>query len=104
MNGELISGSRIYREGESMYQLYLVKYAGVDPTTGQSLFWAKDDEGNAYTTADYAVASNCKEATGDLLPTVYGGFGTSLDFYGFDFSIQFSYQLVVNCGIILIKT
>ena len=59
-----------------MYQLYLVKYAGVDPTTGQSLFWAKDDEGNAYTTADYAVASNCKEATGDLLPTVYGGFGT----------------------------
>ena len=76
-----------------MYQLYLVKYAGVDPTTGQSLFWAKDDEGNAYTTADYAVASNCKEATGDLLPTVYGGFGTSLDFYGFDFSIQFSYQL-----------
>ena len=93
LNGELISGSRIYREGESMYQLYLVKYAGVDPTTGQSLFWAKDDEGNAYTTADYAVASNCKEATGDLLPTVYGGFGTSLDFYGFDFSIQFSYQL-----------
>ena len=93
LNGELISGSRIYREGESMYQLYLVKYAGIDPTTGQSLFWAKDDEGNAYTTADYAVASNCKEATGDLLPTVYGGFGTSLDFYGFDFSIQFSYQL-----------
>ena len=32
-------------------------------------------------------------STGDLLPTVYGGFGTSLDFYGFDFSIQFSYQL-----------
>ena len=58
LNGELISGSRIYREGESMYQLYLVKYAGVDPTTGQSLFWAKDDEGNAYTTADYAVAYN----------------------------------------------
>ena len=51
LNGELINGSRIYREGESMYQLYLVKYAGVDPTTGQSLFWAKDDEGNAYTTA-----------------------------------------------------
>ena len=50
-----------------------VSYTHLDPTTGQSLFWAKDDEGNAYTTADYAVASNCKEATGDLLPTVYGG-------------------------------
>lgn len=93
LKGELISGSRIYREGESMYQLYLVKYAGVDAATGQALYWAKDDEGNAFTTPDYAVASNSKEASGDLLPTVYGGFGTSLDFYGFDFSIQLSYQL-----------
>ncbi|MEL5896364.1 SusC/RagA family TonB-linked outer membrane protein [Bacteroides sp. GD17] len=93
LEGELISGSRIYREGESMYQLYLVKYAGVDPTTGQALYWAKDDDGKAYTTSNYAVASNSKEASGDLLPTVYGGFGTSLDFYGFDFSIQLAYQL-----------
>lgn len=93
LNGELISGSRIYREGESMYQLYLVKYAGVDATTGQALYWAKDKEGNAFTTADYSVASDKKEASGDLLPTVFGGFGTSVDFYGFDFSVQLSYQL-----------
>ena len=39
LNGQLIDGSRIYREGESMYQLYLPKYAGVDPETGESL-WA----------------------------------------------------------------
>ena len=63
LNGQLIDGSRIYREGESMYQLYLPKYAGVDPETG------------------------------DILPKVYGGFGTSLTFKGFDFSIAFAYQL-----------
>ena len=93
LKGELISGSRIYREGESLYQLYLVKYAGVDNTTGQALYWAKDEDGNAYTTSDYAVASEHKEASGDLLPTVYGGFGTSLEFHGFDLSIQLAYQL-----------
>ena len=30
---------------------------------------------------------------GDALPDVYGGFGTSLRFYGVDFSIGFTYQL-----------
>ncbi|MDE6633186.1 MAG: SusC/RagA family TonB-linked outer membrane protein, partial [Muribaculaceae bacterium] len=39
LKGQLISGSRIYREGESMYQLYLVDYAGVDPATGLALYW-----------------------------------------------------------------
>ena len=28
LNGQMIDGSRIYREGESMYQLYLPKYLG----------------------------------------------------------------------------
>jgi TonB-linked SusC/RagA family outer membrane protein len=93
LNGELISGSRIYREGESMYQLYLVRYAGVDKTNGKALYWATDDDGEDYVTSDIAVAQNSKKATGDLLPTVYGGFGTSIDFYGFDFSVMFSYQL-----------
>ena len=34
LKGEMISGSYIYREGESLYQMYLTKYAGVDPDTG----------------------------------------------------------------------
>jgi TonB-linked SusC/RagA family outer membrane protein len=93
LEGVLISGNRIYREGESMYQLYLVKYAGVDKTNGKALYWAKDDEGNEYVTSNYSEATNNKQATGNLLPTVYGGFGTSLEFYGFDFSVMCSYQL-----------
>ena len=39
LNGQLIDGGRIYREDESMYQLYLPKYVGVDSETGESL-WA----------------------------------------------------------------
>ena len=128
-NGEYISGSTIYREGETYFQYNFVKYAGVDPNTGLALYYAKttaDDyfkktmtaeayaeltaEGNEaayeaavaaykknpeeYVTSDWSIASKTgREATGDLAPDVYGGFGTSLEFYGFDFSIQFSYQL-----------
>ena len=94
LNGQLIDGSRIYREGESMYQLYLPKYAGVDPETGESL-WAltEPNEKGETTTTSYSEASSHRFMTGDILPKVYGGFGTSLTFKGFDFSIAFAYQL-----------
>ena len=107
LKGEWISGSTIYTEGESMYRLYMVKYAGVDPTTGNPLYWAKttpaadatDEEKAAFVPESFVTSnwdlaySTGREATDDLLPTVYGGFGTTLDFYGFDFSIQMAYQL-----------
>ncbi|RHR60491.1 TonB-dependent receptor [Parabacteroides sp. AF17-28] len=93
LEGELIDNTRIYSEGESMYRMYLVKYAGVDSETGKALYWAKDKDGKAITTDDYSMAVNYKEATDNLLPTVYGGFGTSVSLYGFDASIQMSYQL-----------
>ena len=107
LNGEYISGTTIYREGESLFQYYLPRYAGVDPNTGLALYYAKtqpasgatDEEIAAfvpetYVTSDWSVASKTgREATGDLAPDVYGGFGTSFDFYGFDLSIQFAYQL-----------
>ena len=94
LEGELIDGSRIYREGESMYQYYLPKYVGVDETTGQSL-WAllEPDADGATTTTSYTVVASNRFATGDILPKVYGGFGTTLSAYGFDFSLSFAYQL-----------
>lgn len=93
LNGKLIDDDRIYEEGESMYRMYLVEYAGVDQETGEALYWAKDDNGNKIKTSEYATAENYKVATDDMMPTVYGGFGTTFEAYGFDASIQLSYQL-----------
>ena len=127
LNGKFISGSTIYEEGESMYQLYLIKYAGVDPNTGKALYYAAvpaddyfqktldaeayaelvndeakykeavkayEENPETYVTDDAQVANDTyKRATGDILPKVYGGFGTSLEFHGFDLSVQFAYQL-----------
>jgi len=93
LNGELIDGIRIYEEGYSMYRMYLVDYAGVDTETGEALYWSKDENDQPYKTTDYSEASNYKVTTDDLLPDVYGGFGATINAYGFDASIQCAYQL-----------
>ena len=95
LNGELIKGSRIYREGESLYQLYLRKYAGVDQETGEALYYM--DQKNEETGKIERVTTNnwgnaTKYTTGDILPKAYGGFGTSLKLYNIDFGISFAYQ------------
>ena len=84
-------------EGQSIYTWYFKDFAGVDPEDGQSMWYYNtfDDEGNwtgrkttkTYSQADYYMLGK------STVPPVYGGFGTSLEAYGFDFSINFSYQL-----------
>ena len=115
LNGEMISGTRILREGESMYQMYLVKYAGIDQATGEALYWTRDPQkyidedgveqtlkdekgktvyGEEYLTSDWKSAyDHNRQGTGDILPVVYGGFGATMNAYGFDLSVQCSYQL-----------
>ena len=90
--------TKFLTEGESVFSFYVPTYAGVDPETGKSLWYTykTDDAGNKerIKTSDYSVASQeGREMHGDALPDVYGGFGTSLRFYGVDFSIGFTYQL-----------
>ncbi len=93
LKGKLIDGSRIYEEGESMYRMYLVEWAGVNPENGKAQYWTNDSTGARVKTEDYSLAENHKIATEDLLPKVYGGFGTTIEAYGFDASIQLAYQL-----------
>lgn len=95
VKGEIISGYRRIAEGHSVYNLYMVEYAGVDPATGNALYWAKDKEKDEeYKTDNFDMASNTnKKDLGSMMPKFYGGFGTQINTYGFDFSMQFSYQL-----------
>ena len=95
------NGNFYIAEDRSMYSWYMKDYAGVDPETGQSLWWKnkfeKDADGNEgwagreptanYSEADYYVI---EETT---IPKAFGGFGTSLRAYGFDFAINFTYSL-----------
>ncbi|MDE6012186.1 MAG: TonB-dependent receptor [Prevotella sp.] len=87
----------IYKEGGSLYNAYMYKYAGVDKETGQALYYynVKDKDGNE--TGEVATTANFSQADkydcGSVLPKLFGGFGTTLNAYGFDLSAQFQFQL-----------
>jgi TonB-linked outer membrane protein, SusC/RagA family len=83
-------------EDLSMFTWRLKEYAGVSED-GQSMWYknVKDGDGKvtgretttAYADADYYVTNESS------IPKFYGGLGTTLNAYGFDFSINCSYQL-----------
>ena len=113
------SSNHYYGEGKPLYTWYMYKYAGVDKETGEALYYKnvyqKDDNGAViyYDAAGNVVDASSKGArpkvigqettnsTGDAdeylfdsaNPDAFGGFGTSLSYKGFDFSVDFTYQL-----------
>ena len=100
-NGEdIVSGNYLIREGEELNTFYLAKSAGVDPATGDQLYWAyqKDKNGNRipgtdYVTNDATVATGCKYLMGSRIPDVYGSISTSLSFRDFDLSVLMTYSV-----------
>ena len=89
-NGWVLS-SYIFKEGGSLVEGYLPMYAGVDKATGQALYYVDPDNNDWSTTTNYEEAKQAD--LGDLSVKFYGGFGTNLEAYGVDLSIQFAYQL-----------
>jgi len=81
----------IYKIGGSLYNSYLRRYAGVDKLSGMALYYVDPDKGDWTTTNDYSKAN--QSDLGSTLAKVYGGFGTQVNAYGFDLSVQLSYQL-----------
>ena len=90
-NGGQKGSYYIYQVGGSLYQSYLKSFAGVDPNTGEALYYVDPDNGDYTKTSVYDAAKQADQ--GSVLPKVYGGLGTSLRLYDFDLSLQLSYQL-----------
>lgn len=93
----IIGSNYIYKVGGSLYEAYMKKSAGVNPETGKALWYRKvmgpDGEWTGESTVTETISEASQYELGSVLPDVYGGFGTSLKAYGFDFSAQFSFQL-----------
>ena len=86
------SGSYFFAEGQSLHSFYMPKYAGVKPDTGESMWYYTDPETGAVgmtTTYQQATYYVCDNAIADL----YGGFNTSIAFFGVDVSASFTYQI-----------
>ena len=98
------SGNYFYGEGQSLYTFYMPKFAGVDPETGDALYYYDrkvDENGNKLDKPVRDVTTNGSEADqylcGSALAWGYGGFGTSFAYKGFDLSVDFTYQLGGQC-------
>ena len=95
---EGIKGSNyIYKVGGSLYEAYMHRYAGVNPQTGKARWYKKvlNEDGN-WTGEDEVTevfTESDQYEIGSVLPKLYGGFGTTLNLYGFDLSAQFSFQI-----------
>ena len=108
------------REGGGIYDWYMIKFAGVDPQTGDALYYkdvqktgvVSDAEGNPvldangnkqyYNYTEVTTTTNASLATKyelgkSSIPDVYGGLSTTIEAYGFDLSISTAFQFGGYC-------
>jgi len=94
------SGNYWRKKGGSLYDWYMVRYAGVDAQTGDALYYTDveetDDEGNTYTvigtTTDASTATKYQLGKSSL-PKVYGGLSTTFEGFGFDLTVSTAFSI-----------
>lgn len=88
-------GSQIIKVGGSIYDFYLIKYRGVNPTNGAAIYQLKNTAGQFVdsTLTGTIDASSNRQYAGSALPKLAGGFSTNFRYKTFDASVTFSYQI-----------
>lgn len=90
-SGDIVAGSNIVREGETISSFYLVEYAGVDPANGDALFYKNTVKTDG--SLDKTTTNNYNEAeriiSGSPYPTFMAGLTNTMSFHNFDFSFTF---------------
>lgn len=94
-----VTGNKFIGEGLSLYTFNIRKFAGIDHKDGKAMWYKdlkedkndKDKVTGRTTTKEYSKASTY--LCDNPIPFMYGGFGTSMEFFGFDLSVQFTYSL-----------
>jgi len=88
LSSPIISGGYNRFEGGDYYQLYLVGYAGVNPSNGESLWYT--DGTKSQTTNVYASAAQFNQ--GSALPDFFGGLQNTFTYKGFSLSFQLNFN------------
>ncbi len=82
--------------GKSIYDYFMVKFAGVNPENGNSQYYTIDQTtGEQTKTEDHAVATTNGRMflNKSAIPDLTGGFGTNLQVGDFSLGLQFAYQI-----------
>jgi len=84
---ENVNGLFINKVGERANSLYLVRYSGVDPATGDALYLKKDGSTtNIYDPSDAVIV-------GTVDPPQFGGFATDINWKGIGLNALFTYTI-----------
>jgi TonB-linked SusC/RagA family outer membrane protein len=90
LNGQeqiIVGGNNILKEGETPFNFYMPRYAGVDPANGDALYY--DKEGNI---TNVFSSGNSIMLDKSPLADMYGGISTSFTYKGIDLSADFSFK------------
>lgn len=90
---DIVGSTQIIREGETLYSYYVARSAGVDPMTGEKMYWATDDDGKDYITKSTTVAQNNRVITGSRIPDLYGSVSTALRWKNLDLAVSTNYSI-----------
>lgn len=92
---EVWKSTKKWVKGRSIYDFCLIKSAGVDPDTGDELYWYQNN-GVWEKTNNYTLASaepKNKQWAGTAIPDLYGGFTNNFSWKGLNLSVFFSYSI-----------
>jgi TonB-linked SusC/RagA family outer membrane protein len=97
LNGQVLSGNDVgnnygnnyAEEGHPMGAWQLVKWAGVDPETGQDMFINQE---TGQKTFEYNFARDAV-VVGNPYPYLYGGINNTFEYMNFDVSFMFTFSL-----------
>jgi TonB-linked SusC/RagA family outer membrane protein len=95
-DGGYQAGSYWRKIGGTIFDFYTYEYVGVDPETGLAQYnqYIKNDDGSETVEKVNKTTEATLRATGkSAIPDLYGGFGTSFEFKGFDLSAHTAFQL-----------
>lgn len=82
--------------GGSLYDFYLLEWAGVDPENGRAMYnvYSQAGTGGEFEGTTYSATNATQRAVGkSAIPDLYGGISSYLSFYGFDVSASLAYQI-----------
>ena len=93
---EFINGSKLWKEGNSIFDWYIREWAGVDPADGFGMWYQDvlDTDGEVtgrVTTKDYDSATRYETGSSSL-PDIIGGFTNYIKYKQFDLSILVNFS------------
>ncbi len=87
-------GTKKWVEGGSLYDFYLIEWAGVNPENGNPQWYRFDEQGTRIITEDYSETKDSDRVKqGSSLPKLTGGFQTNVTYKGWELTANFTYTL-----------